>query len=107
MQQQLSGDGADRLAFGVMQTQHLGFHRATDHRSPSAEAPGPPRAQSRQQGQRRATKIAPSGIALTVAPCLSWCCEGYILCRCCIVELDHGRYDRDRHREQRSYQSHP
>ena len=34
--------------------------------------------------------------------CLEGCCEGHIRCRRCIVELDHGRYDRDRHREHRS-----
>ncbi len=47
------------------------------------------------------TKIASSGNALSVALCLSGCREGYIRCRRCIVELDHGRYDRDRHREHR------
>jgi len=29
MQHELPRDRADRPAFGVMQTQHLGFHRAT------------------------------------------------------------------------------
>jgi hypothetical protein len=47
-------------------------------------------------------KIAPSGNALMAVLCLEGCCEGYIRCRRCIVALDHGRYDRDRHREHRS-----
>src|SRR5882757_6733047 len=47
-------------------------------------------------------KIAPSGNALMAVLCLEGCCEGHIRCRRCIVELDHGRYDRDRHREHRS-----
>ncbi len=48
------------------------------------------------------TKIAPSSNALTVALCLAGRCEGYIRCRRCIVELDRGHIDRDRHREHRS-----
>jgi hypothetical protein len=47
-------------------------------------------------------KIASSGNALIAVLCLEGCCEGHIRCRRCIVELDHGRYDRDRHREHRS-----
>jgi hypothetical protein len=85
-----------------MQTQHLGFHRATDHRRRSAEAPAPPRAQSREQWQRRVAKIAPSGNALRVALCCAGCFEGLIGGQRCIGELERGHIDRDRHREHRS-----
>jgi len=48
------------------------------------------------------TKIAPAGNALRVAHCLGRTSEGFIRWGRCIVELDRGHIDRDRHREHRS-----
>jgi hypothetical protein len=49
MQHELTRDRADRPVFGVVQTQHLGFHRATDHPCRSTEAPTPSWTQTRER----------------------------------------------------------
>ena len=55
---------------GVMQPQHLGLHRPTDHPRRSAEAPTAPRAQPSERRQRCMAKIAPSSLALSLVVAL-------------------------------------
>jgi len=88
-------------AFGMMQTQHLGFHRARDHRRRSTEAPAAPGSQSREPRQPHLTKIAVPGLAMSLMATLPGQCARDIGCRGCIGGLCRGHIDRDRHREHR------